>query len=161
MKIALYVITIVILGSFLPAFGFEPESMDCATKNLDYVKFLYKSHIDGINDAVRLYKQSHPNYTMPSLVSYIYSPFLNTVSDSAQCLENLGINPQNVAQLSPDAQKVLSYDPGRLNNTAPLFVKHVYIPEFPIMIPILSLGFILLLVFHKTKFGTRIKHVFW
>lgn len=144
----------------MPAFGFEPESMDCTTNNLDYVKFLYKSHIDGINDAVRLYEQSHPNYSMASLVSYIYSPFLNTVSDSAQCLENLGVNPQNVAQLSSDAQKVLSYDPDRLNKTAPLFVKHVYIPEFPIIIPILSLGFILLLIFHRTKFGTRIKRVF-
>ena len=104
--------------------------MDCTTGNLDYVKFLYKSNIDGINEAIRLYEQSHPNYSIKSLVDYMYNPFLNKASDSAKCLIDLGINPLTVAQLSPDAQKVFSYEPDRLSKMAPLFVKYVPIPEF-------------------------------
>jgi len=53
-----------IIYRFSSVNGFEPEAMDCTTGNLDYVKFLYKSNIDGINEVVRLYEQSHPNYTI-------------------------------------------------------------------------------------------------
>ena len=115
---------------FSSVYGFEPEAMNCTAGNLDYVKFLYKSNIDGINEAVRLYEQSHPNYTIKSLVDYMYNPFLNKASDSAKCLIDLGIDPLTVAQLSPDAQKVFTNDPERLSKMAPLFVKYVPIPEF-------------------------------
>ena len=127
--LALFLIGLAIFGSS-SVYGFEPEVMNCTIKNLDYVKFLYKSNIDGINEALRLYEQSHPNYTMKSLVDYMYNPFLNKASDSAKCLMDLGIAPITVAQLSPDAQKVFGYDPDRLSKMAPLFVKYVPIPEF-------------------------------
>ncbi len=119
-----------IICEFSSVYGFEPEAMNCTTGNLDYVKFLYKSNIDGINEAIRLYEESHPGHTMKSLVDYMYNPFLNKASDSAKCLMELGINPLTVDQLSPDAQKIFSYDPDRLSKMAPLFVKYVPIPEF-------------------------------
>ncbi|MDE1829526.1 MAG: hypothetical protein KGI25_04310 [Thaumarchaeota archaeon] len=142
------------LGGFLPVFGFEPEAMNCTVNDLDYVKFLYKSNIDGINEALQLYKQSHPNYNMQSLVGYMYNPFLNKASDSAKCLEDLGVDPLSVAQLSSDAQQVFNYDHERLSKMAPLFVQYVPIPEFQLSIPILlvGLGF---LIFYPLKFRTR------
>ena len=135
------------LCGFSSVYGFEPEAMDCTAGNLDYVKFLYKSNIDGINEAVRLYEQSHPNYTIKSLVDYMYNPFLNKASDSAKCLIDLGTEPLTVAQLSPDAQKVFTYDPDRLSKMAPLFVKYVPIPEFGNyeFLTITTLFFVLLL----------------
>ena len=119
-----------IICEFSSVYGFEPEAMNCTTENLDYVKFLYKSNIDGINEAIKLYEESHPNYKMESLVDYMYNPFLNKASDSAKCLTDLGINPLTVDKLSQDAQKIFAYDPDRLNKMAPLFVKYVPIPEF-------------------------------
>lgn len=160
MKLFGGIITVCILSTFLPAFGFEPEALNCSAGNMDYVKFSYKSQIDGINDAIRLYEQSHSNYTIESVASYIYTPFLNAASDSAQCLGKMGINPQDVDQLSPEAQKVFSYDPVALNKTAPLFVKYVPIPEFPFTLPVLLLSLILLLVFYGSKFRIKIKHIF-
>ena len=130
LKILPMLFTGLIVCGFSSVYGFEPEAMNCTAGNLDYVKFLYKSNIDGINEAVRLYEQSHPNYTIKSLVDYMYNPFLNKASDSAKCLLDLGTNPLTVAQLSPDAQKVFNYDPERLSKMAPLFVKYVPIPEF-------------------------------
>lgn len=130
LRILLMLFTGLIICEFSSVYGFEPEAMNCTTGNLDYVKFLYKSNIDGINEALMLYEQSHPNYTTKSLVDYMYNPFLNKASDSAKCLIDLGINPLTVAQLSPDAQKIFNYDPERLGKMAPLFVKYVPIPEF-------------------------------
>ncbi len=144
-----------ILGGFLPVFGFEPEAMNCTEDNLDYVKFLYKSNIDGINDALQLYKQSHPNYGMKSLVDYMYTPFLNKASDSAKCLKDLGIDPLTVAHLSQDAQQVFNYDTARLNKTAPLFAQYVPIPEFQFSVPIL-LASITVLVLYQLRFKNKI-----
>ena len=110
--------------------GFEPESMDCTAANLSYVKFLYKSNIDGINDAVRIYQESHPGYAMKSLATYLYTPFLNKVADSAKCLEDLGVDPLSVAQFTNDSKSVLEYDPDALGRMAPLFVQYVPVPEF-------------------------------
>ena len=145
-----------IICEFSSVYGFEPESMTCITANLDYVKFLYKSNIDGINEAVRLYEESHPNYTMKSLVDYMYNPFLNKASDSAKCLADLGINPLTVDQLSPDAQKIFAYDQDRLSKMAPLFVKYVPLPEFGsnefLMIIILFFGLLCI-----TNFSIRRK----
>lgn len=115
---------------FLPALGFEPEAMDCTGANLSYVKFMYKSNIVGINDAVQLYKESHPGYDMKSLANYIYTPFLNKVADSAKCLEALGVDPMTVAQFSNESRTVLEYNPAALAAMAPLFVQYVPIPEF-------------------------------
>lgn len=143
-----------ILNGFLPASGFEPEVMNCTTSNLDYVKFSYKSNIDGINEALDLYKQSHPGYDMKSLVDYMYNPFLNKASDSAKCLEDLGIDPLSVAQLSSGAKQVFSYDHERLSKMAPLFVQYVPIPEFNLSVAILSLG-MFFLIFYQLKFKTR------
>jgi len=147
MRILAMLFTGLTLCGFSSVYGFEPEAMDCTAGNLDYVKFLYKSNIDGINEAVRLYEQSHPNYTIKSLVDYMYNPFLNKASDSAKCLIDLGTEPLTVAQLSPDAQKVFTYDPDRLSKMAPLFVKYVPIPEFGNyeFLTITTLFFVLLL----------------
>lgn len=124
-------------ASILPAYGFEPEAMDCTKGNIAYVEFLYKSNIMGINDAVRLYKESHPGADLKSLTNYVYSPFLNKVSDSAKCLEDLGVNPLTVAQFSAEAQQVLSYDPQSLSGMAPEFARYVPIPEFGTSVPVL------------------------
>ena len=145
------IIIVLLIYGFPQAHGFEPEGWNCTSQNLDYIKFLYKDNINGINEAIRLYRQSHPNYDMKSLVDYMYNPFLNRVSDSAKCLQDLGVNQTSVAQLSQDAQKILSYDPDRLSKMAPLFVKYVPIPEFGsntiLMIAIL---FFMMLLFIKT-----------
>jgi len=130
--LALFLIGLAIFG-FSSACGFEPEEMNCTIENLNYVKFLYKSNIDGINEALRLYKQSHSNYTMKSMVDYMYNPFLNKASDSAKCLMDLGIDPITVAQLSPDTQKVFNYDPNRLSKMAPLFVKYVQFQNLEVL----------------------------
>ncbi len=122
--------------------GFEPEAMDCTAANLDYVKFLYKSNIEGINDAVRLYKESHPGYDMKSLANYIYTPFLNKVADSAKCLEDLGVDPNSVYRLSNDSRQVMEYDPGKLEGIAPLFVQYVPIPEFGLSMAVLAVAFV-------------------
>lgn len=135
------------------AYAFEPEAMDCTKGNIAYVEFLYKSNIVGINDAVRFYMESHPGTDMKSLAHYVYSPFLNKVSDSAKCLEDLGIDPATVAQFSPEARQVLNYDPEGLSKMAPEFAKYVPIPEFVPSAVVLLAGISFLLVLRSAKIG--------
>lgn len=125
--------------------------MNCTARDTDYVKFLYKSNIDGINEALKLYRQSHPNADMKALTDYMYNPFLNKASDSAKCLADLGVDPLSVAQLSSDAQKIFNYDHDRLSKMAPLFVEYVPIPEFPFSFPVLLAG-IVYLILYRLKF---------
>lgn len=141
-------------GIFLPVSAFEPEAMNCTADNITYVKFLYKSNIDGINEALQLYKESHPGYDVKSLVDYMYSPFLNKASDSAKCLKDLGVDPSTVAQLSKDAQQIFNYDPERLSKVAPLFVQNVPVPEFPAASLVL-LACIIFLALYQLKLRGR------
>lgn len=126
----LYVVLFALAASGAPANAFEPESIDCTPSNLDYIKFLYKDNINGFNEAVSLYEHQHPGYTKGSIVAYIYNPFLQVPADLAKCLRDLGVDPSTVAQVSPQLQAVLLFDPERLNKTSPDFVRYVPIPEF-------------------------------
>ncbi|MDE1861635.1 MAG: hypothetical protein KGI33_01855 [Thaumarchaeota archaeon] len=145
---SLAALVVVVMGP-VPAMGFEPEGLNCSQSNQDYVKFLYKSNIDGINEAVRIYIANHPNYDIRSLVDYMYTPFLNGASDSAKCLKDLGISPSSVAQLSNDSLRVFSYDHDRLAKMAPFFVRDVPIPEFQVPFIILVSCLALLVIYRR------------
>lgn len=125
---------VILVGQFviLPASGDIIASIHCTPDQLEFNQYMYREHINGINDAIRLYLDGHPHYARSDLSNYmtkLYAHF-QPVPEYAQCLREMGINPSSIAHLSNGAVMVLVYDAPEIERFVPNFMKNVPILGF-------------------------------
>ncbi len=104
----------------------------CTPDQVVFNKYIYKENINGINNAVSLYRSAHPNATISELTGYMGKLYvwMKVIPEYAHCLLHTGIDPSSVVQLSPQAANVLINDVDDLRGFSADFLKEVPIPGF-------------------------------
>lgn len=106
--------------------------LQCTPGQLSFNEYIYKENINGINDAVTLYRGAHPNSSNADLAGYMTKLYvwMKIIPEYAHCMRDMGVDPSTIAQLSNQSAAVLIADADDLRGFSPDFLKEVPIPGF-------------------------------
>ena len=129
----------------------------CDATRLNIEERNYTEAVKNINDAQEVYKIRNPDVSLDKMNDYLVKQVnANELNTKVKCLaETHGVDPDSVAQFTPEVKEVFSYNIERLYVVAPDLVKYATVPEFGTMTMLILVSSITGIAIISRKFGIK------